>query len=110
MSYEAPLGPFGSIVAGAIGERVAAEIGARTGFETRVTVLGHVQRGGAPTPTDRILGSRFGVAAMDAVSRGESGVMTALRGDEVVLIPLSDVAGKVKAVPAELLMVAHALA
>ena len=110
MSYEAPLGPFGSIVAGAIGERVAAEIGTRTGFETRVTVLGHVQRGGAPTPTDRILGSRFGVAAMDAVSRGESGVMTALRGDEVVLIPLSDVAGKVKAVPAELLMVAHALA
>jgi 6-phosphofructokinase 1 len=47
---------------------------------------------------------------MGAVSRGESGVMTALRGDEVVLIPLSDVAGKVKAVPAELLMVAHALA
>ena len=54
--------------------------------------------------------ARRTVAAMDAVSRGESGVMTVLRGDEVVLIPLSDVAGKVKAVPAELLMVAHALA
>ena len=110
MSYEAPVGPFGAIVAGAIGERVAAEIETRTGFETRVTVLGHVQRGGAPTATDRILGSRFGVAAIDALSRGESNVMTALRGEEVVLVPLSEVAGRVKRVPQELLMVAHALA
>ena len=89
---------------------MAAEVGARTGFGTRAAVRGAVQRGGSPTPTDRILGSRFGVAAMDALSRGESNVMTALRGDEIVLIPLSEVAGKVKAVPAELLMVAHALA
>src|SRR5450756_2558331 len=103
MSYEAPLGPFGSIVAGAIGERVAAEIGARTGFETRVTVLGHVQRGGTPTPADRILGSRFGVAAIDAITRGESNVMTALRGEEIVLVPLPEIAGKVKVVPADLL-------
>jgi 6-phosphofructokinase 1 len=110
MSYEAPVGQFGEIVAGAIGERVKAEIEKRTGFDTRVTVLGHVQRGGSPVPADRILGSRFGVAAIDAISRGESNVMTALRGEDVVLVPLPDIAGKVKTVPADLLQVARALA
>jgi len=110
MSYEAPVGQFGEIVAGAIGERVKAEIETRTGFDTRVTVLGHVQRGGSPVPADRILGSRFGVAAIDAISRGESNVMTALRGEDVVLVPLPDIAGKVKTVPADLLQVARALA
>jgi len=110
MSYEAPVGQFGEIVAGAITARVKAEIEQRTGFDTRVTVLGHVQRGGSPVPADRILGSRFGVAAIDAVSRGETDVMTALRGDEVVLVPLQEIAGKVKRVPAELLQVARALA
>jgi 6-phosphofructokinase 1 len=110
MSYEAPVGQFGEIVAGAITARVKAEIEQRTGFDTRVTVLGHVQRGGSPVPADRILGSRFGVAAIDAVSRGETDVMTALRGDEVVLVPLQEIAGKVKRVPAELLQVVRALA
>lgn len=110
MEYEAPVGKFGQIVAGAIGERVAAEIEQRTGFETRVTVLGHVQRGGTPNPADRILASRFGVAAMDAVAEGRSGVMTALRGERVELVPLSEVAGKVKHVPGDLLDVARALA
>jgi len=110
MSYEAPVGQFGEIVAGAITARVKAEIEERTGFDTRVTVLGHVQRGGSPVPADRILGSRFGVAAIDALARGESNVMTALRGEEVVLVPLPEIAGKVKRVPAELLQVARALA
>ncbi|WP_263119231.1 ATP-dependent 6-phosphofructokinase [Cellulomonas fimi] len=110
MSYEAPVGKFGEIVAGAIGERVKHEIAERTGFDTRVTVLGHVQRGGSPVPADRILGSRFGVAAIDAISRGETNVMTALRGEDVVLVPLSEIAGKVKHVPADLLDVARALA
>ncbi|MBW0253222.1 MULTISPECIES: 6-phosphofructokinase [unclassified Cellulomonas] len=110
MSYEAPVGQFGEIVAGAITARVKAEIEQRTGFDTRVTVLGHVQRGGSPVPADRILGSRFGVAAIDAISRGETDVMTALRGDEVVLVPLQEIAGKVKRVPSELLQVVRALA
>ena len=110
MSYEAPVGQFGEIVAGAITARVKAEIEQRTGFDTRVTVLGHVQRGGSPVPADRILGSRFGVAAIDAISRGETDVMTALRGDEVVLVPLQEIAGKVKRVPTELLQVVRALA
>ncbi|PZR51992.1 6-phosphofructokinase [Xylanimonas oleitrophica] len=110
MEYETQLGRFGEIVAGSVSERLKAEIEQRTGFDTRVTVLGHIQRGGIPTPADRILGSRFGVAAIDAVTRGETGVMTALRGDDVVLVPLADVAGKVKHVPAEMLEVARALA
>ena len=110
MDYTTQVGAFGEIVAGAISERVAAEIEQRTGFETRVTILGHVQRGGSPTPTDRILGSRFGVAAMDAVTAGETGVMTALRGERVEIIPLADIAGKVKMVPPELLRAARVLA
>ncbi|WP_277210487.1 6-phosphofructokinase [Isoptericola croceus] len=110
MQYRTQLGPFGEIVAGAIGERLGAEIADRTGFDTRVTVLGHVQRGGTPTPSDRILGSRFGVAAIDAVSAGSSGVMTALHGEDVVLVDLAEIAGKVKQVPADLLAVAGTLA
>ena len=110
MSYETQVGRFGEIVAGAIGERLKAELEHRTGFDTRVTVLGHIQRGGTPTPADRILGSRFGVAAMDAVSAGKGSVMTALRGDAVELVSLDEIAGKVRRVPADLLEVARALA
>lgn len=110
MEYQVQLGKYGEIVAGAIGERVAAEISSRTGFDTRLTVLGHTQRGGTPTPTDRILGSRFGVAAVDAISNGQTNVMTALRNDRIELIPLSEIAGKVKQVPEDLLHVARALA
>ncbi len=110
MSFRTEVGPLGAIVAGAASEQVAAEIEHRTGFETRVTILGHVQRGGSPTPTDRILGSRFGVAAIDALRDGRSDVMTALQGDEVVLVPLAEIAGKVKRVPADLIRAAQVLA
>ncbi|WP_152191013.1 6-phosphofructokinase [Georgenia satyanarayanai] len=110
MEWETKYGKFGEIVSGAISERVAEEIAARTGFDTRVTVLGHVQRGGTPLPSDRILGSRFGVAAVDALQHGRTSVMTALRGEEVVLVPLEEVAGRAKPVPAELIRVANALA
>jgi 6-phosphofructokinase 1 len=66
------------------------EIERLTGFETRVTVLGHVQRGGTPIAYDRVLATRFGVAAMDAVKGGRFGVMVALRGTEMVEVPLAD--------------------
>lgn len=110
MDYEMQLGQFGQIVAGGISERLKVEIEERTGFDTRVAVLGHIQRGGTPTAQDRILGSRFGVAAIDAVTRGETAVMTAVRGENVELVPLAEIAGKVKHVPTDMLEVARALA
>lgn len=110
LSAAAELGPMGQIVAGSASERIAAEIETRTGFETRVTILGHVQRGGPPTPTDRILGSRFGVAAVDALQEGRTDVMTALQGERVTLVPLAEIAGKVKTVPTDLLRAAKVLA
>jgi len=110
MSYRTEVGKFGEIVAGAIGERLKVEIEERTGFDTRVTVLGHVQRGGIPTAADRILASRFGVAAIDAVSEGRSQVMTAIRGDRVELVDFAEVAGRSQPVPPDLLEVARELA
>ena len=110
MHYETEVGKFGEIVAGAIGERLKSEIETRTGFDTRVTVLGHVQRGGIPTAFDRILASRFGVAAIDAATEGRSDVMTAIHGERVDLVPIADIAGKVKYVPDQMLAVARALA
>lgn len=110
LSAAAELGPMGQIIAGSASERVAAEIATRTGFDTRVTILGHIQRGGSPTPTDRILGSRFGVAAVDALQEGRTDVMTALHGDRVELVPLAEIAGKVKTVPTDMLRAAKVLA
>lgn len=110
MTFTTELGRYGEIVAGTTGGRVAAEIAARSGFDTRVTVLGHIQRGGTPLPADRILGSRFGHAAVEALQTGRSDVMTALRGECIELVPLAEIAGKVKYVPDELLRVANALA
>lgn len=74
-----------------IGTLVGMEIQARLGVETRVTVLGHVQRGGSPTPYDRVIATRFGVRAVGAVAEGRFGVMTALRKNEITLVPLSGV-------------------
>jgi ATP-dependent phosphofructokinase / diphosphate-dependent phosphofructokinase len=109
LDFTPPEGPFGSIVAGAIGERIKVELQDRTGFDTRVTILGHTQRGGTPTATDRLLASRFGVAAADAVNGGATAVMTALVGDEIRLIDIADVAGRLKEVPEELRRVAESL-
>ena len=96
-------------MAGAIGERIKFELQERTGFETRVTILGHVQRGGTPTAADRLLASRFGVAAADAVDAGATSVMTALVGDRIELVPVGEVAGRLKTVPEDLRRVARAL-
>jgi 6-phosphofructokinase 1 len=109
IDWTAPRGKFGSIVAGAVGEMVRSELEARSDFDARLTVLGHVQRGGTPTPTDRILGSRFGVAAVNAVREGASGVMVAQRSDLVVQVPIAEIVGKRKDVPSDLVEVARSL-
>jgi 6-phosphofructokinase 1 len=77
------------------------EIEARTGYESRQTVLGHVQRGGTPTAFDRILATRFGLAAADAVNEGDSGVMVALQGTDIVRVPLQEATKELKTVPVE---------
>ncbi len=84
-----------------VGERLGEEIESRTGFETRVTVLGHIQRGGSPTARDRILATRFGLKAATLVHEGDYGKMAALRGDDVVAVPLGDATAELKTVPLE---------
>jgi ATP-dependent phosphofructokinase / diphosphate-dependent phosphofructokinase len=83
----------------AVGETVAKEVEARTGMQTRATVLGYIQRGGTPTARDRILGLRFGLEAADLVQRGDWGRMAALHGDEVVSVPLTEATAELKLVP-----------
>jgi ATP-dependent phosphofructokinase / diphosphate-dependent phosphofructokinase len=99
---------FGHVRLGGVGEALASDIEARTGYETRVTVLGHVQRGGSPTPRDRVLATRFGLRAADLVHEGRFGRMAALHGDEIVDIPLEDATRELKRVPPEWYAVARA--
>lgn len=93
---------YGHIRLGGIGSIVAAEIGIRTGFETRPVLLGHVQRGGTPTAFDRVLSTRFGVAALDAARRGEWGSMVALRNNEIKTVPLDVAANQTRTVDLDL--------
>ena len=104
----APTDQFGHVRLGGVGEALAREIEERTGFETRVTVLGHVQRGGTPTARDRVLATRFGLKAADLVHEGRFGTMAALHGDTVVDVPLADAVAQLKTVPAEWYEVARA--
>jgi 6-phosphofructokinase 1 len=92
---------FGHPRLGGIGQRLEREIESRTGFETRATVLGHVQRGGTPTAFDRVLATRLGLAAIDAAHDGHWGTMTALRSTEVKLVALADAVAEVRRVPVE---------
>jgi len=98
---------FGHVRLGGIGNILAEEIEKRTGFETRVTVLGHVQRGGTPTAFDRVLATRFGVDAIDAVHDGDFGHMVALQAGRIVRVPLADAVGELKTVDPELVGVAQ---
>ena len=95
---EAGLDEFGHVKLGGIGQVICNEVEQRTGFETRVTVLGHLQRGGTPTAFDRVLGTRFGVAAIDLVQTENFGNMVSLQGNEIVPIPLSEAVDKLKVV------------
>jgi 6-phosphofructokinase 1 len=92
---------FGHVRLGGIGAALASVIEERTGREARAVVLGHIQRGGTPSPFDRVLATRFGLAAVDAVHDGQSGVMVALRGTDIVRVPLSAATAQLKLVPAE---------
>ena len=91
-----------------VGDRLAQEIEARTDFETRVTVLGHVQRGGSPTPRDRVLATRYGLKAADLVHQGRFGLMAALRGDRILDVSLEEATAELKTVPDEWFEVARA--
>jgi ATP-dependent phosphofructokinase / diphosphate-dependent phosphofructokinase len=99
---------FGHVRLGGVGDVLAREIEERTGFETRVTVLGHVQRGGSPTPRDRVLATRYGLKAADLVESEEFGQMAALRGDAIVAVPLAEAVAELKKVPPEWYDVAKA--
>ncbi|MDP6528946.1 MAG: ATP-dependent 6-phosphofructokinase, partial [Gemmatimonadota bacterium] len=86
---------------GGMGERVAAAVHERLGVECRVTVLGHVQRGGSPSARDRVLGTRFGVGAVELVERKEFGRMVAIRGNQITSVALSEVGGRTRPVPVD---------
>jgi 6-phosphofructokinase 1 len=93
---------FGHARLGGVAVALEAEIEQRTGFETRMTILGHVQRGGTPNAYDRVLGTRFGIHAIDAITRGDYGKMVALRGTEIVAVPLTEALAEPKLLDPEL--------
>jgi 6-phosphofructokinase 1 len=94
------LDAFGHVRLSGIGQRLEEEIHARTGKEARATVLGHIQRGGTPTAYDRVLATRFGLHAIDAVHHGAWGTMTALHGTRIELVPLAEATKELKLVDA----------
>ncbi|MDQ4007821.1 MAG: 6-phosphofructokinase [Actinomycetota bacterium] len=93
---------FGHVRLGGIGDRLAKEIEERTGKESRAVVLGHIQRGGTPTAFDRWLATRFGLHAIEAIHDGDYGTMMALRGTDIVRVPLIEGTGELKTVRPEL--------
>ena len=96
---ERGLDAFGRPRLGGIGELIAPEIEERTGIETRATTLGHIQRGGTPTAYDRVLATRYGMAAVTSVLEKHWGRMVALRGTQIVHVPFEDALGRLKTVP-----------
>jgi 6-phosphofructokinase 1 len=93
---------FGHVRLGGIAFELEKEIEERTGYESRATVLGHIQRGGSPVAFDRVLGTRFGVAAIDAASNGDFGKMVALHGTAIELVPLEEALAEPKLLDPEL--------
>jgi 6-phosphofructokinase 1 len=99
--HSGELDAFGHVRLGGIGQWLAAELEERTGRESRSVVLGHVQRGGSPTAYDRVLATRFGLHAIDAANDADWGKMVALRGTDIVRVPLEEATRELKTVPAE---------
>ena len=89
---------FGHVRLGGIGNLLSDEIERRTGYESRATVLGHIQRGGSPSAYDRVLGTRFGISAIDLIHEGNFGKMVALRGQNIVAIDLKEAVSKLRTV------------
>jgi len=101
------LDQFGHVRLGGIADILAEEIEDRTGFETRATVLGHIQRGGSPTAFDRVLGTRYGVKAVDLINEGKFGSMVCLHGNKITDMPISKALKKLKYVDPELVQTAE---
>jgi phosphofructokinase-like protein len=99
--FDREVDAFGHVRLGGIGDWLASEIEKRTGKEARTTVLGHIQRGGTPTAFDRVLATRFGLQAIDAVHDGDWGKMVSLRGTEIARVPLADATTLLKTVQPE---------
>jgi ATP-dependent phosphofructokinase / diphosphate-dependent phosphofructokinase len=97
---------FGHVRLGGVGQSVTDEIKRRTGYDARVTILGHVLRGGTPTAFDRILSTRFGIDAIDAVTEGDFGTMVALQAGDIVRVPIADALARLKTVDPRLFDVA----
>jgi 6-phosphofructokinase 1 len=106
ITQEEKLDQFGHVRLGGIGEILGQEIEKRTGYETRVSVLGHIQRGGTPTAFDRILGTRFGVKAVELIKNKKFGRMVALTGNKILDVPISDGVKELKTVDVELYNIA----
>ena len=104
----APLDAFGFERLGGVSTLVAARLEELTGFEARVTVLGHIQRGGVPSARDRVLGTRFGIHGADVAAQGRFGRMVALRGDDVTDVALAEVVEDPKGIPPALYDAARA--
>jgi len=101
VTSDASTDAFGHVRLSGVGQWLAHEIEAKTGYEARTTVLGYVQRGGTPTARDRVLATRFGARAIQALHEGESGVMVALHGTAIDLVPIRDAVSKLRTVPPE---------
>lgn len=104
---EQKLDEFGHVRLGGIGEMIAQEIEKRTGYETRVSVLGHIQRGGSPTAFDRVLGTRFGVKAVELIKAKKFGNMVALAANKIISVPLEEAVAALKTVDDDLYKVAE---
>lgn len=107
VTQEERLDEFGHVRLGGIGEILAGEIEKSTGYETRVSVLGHIQRGGTPTAFDRILGTRFGVKAVELVKNKKFGRMVALSGNKIIDVPIQEAVSALKTVDMDLYEIAQ---
>jgi len=106
VTQEQKLDAFGHVRLGGIGENLADLIEKRTGFETRVSVLGHIQRGGSPTAFDRVLGTRFGIKAVELIMDKKFGQMVALAGNKIIDVPLAEAVKALKTVDDDLYNIA----